>query len=79
VIDDAGLDCSLGFRIRNNNEVGRESDARGAVRVLLPEGVDDPEESGCSVGTCDRGVEGELSDVCDRDGPGSNAGRANGL
>lgn len=79
MIDDAGLDCSLRFRIRNNNEVGREGDARGAVRVLMPEGVDDPEERGCSVGTCDRGVEGELSDVWDHDGPDSDAGRANGL
>jgi len=52
-IDDAGLYCSLRFRIRNNSEVGRNGDAgvRGAVRMLMPEGVDEPEETGCSVGT----------------------------
>jgi len=65
IIDDAGLYCSLRFRMRNSSEDGREgiAGARGGVRVLIPEGVDEPEERGCSVGTPDRGVEGVLSDV----------------
>lgn len=79
-IDDAGLLCrSLRFRIRNRSECGREGNAGGrvAVGVLKPEGVDDPEERGCNVGTCDRGVEGALSDVWDHSGSGWNGGRAN--
>lgn len=79
-IDDAGLYCrSLRFRMRNRSECGREGSARGrvAVGVPKPEGVDDPEERGCSVCTCDRGVEGALSDVWDHNGSGWKGGRAN--
>lgn len=79
-VDDAGLYCkSLRFRMRNRSECGREGSAGGRVPVgvLKPEGVDDPEERGCSVGTCDRGVEGALSDVWDHNGSGWNGGRAN--
>lgn len=79
-VDDAGLYCkSLRFRMRNRSECGRVGNAGGrvAVGVLKPEGVEDPEERGCNVGTCDRGVEGVLSDVWDHNGSGWNGGSAN--
>lgn len=80
IVDDAGLYCkSLRFRMRNRSECGRGGDAGGGepVGVLKPEGVDEPEERGCSVGTCDRGVEGVLSDVWDHECSGWNGGSAN--